>query len=67
MINNSIPEIISIQTGVQLLLWQLSLLMSLIFIIFFMIKILIFIRKASLYIDLKVVFMEHILQEITSS
>jgi len=56
-------EIINAQMDSSLFLWQLSLLISLIFIVFFMIKILLFIRKASLYIDLKVAFMEHLLQE----
>ena len=56
-------EIINTQMDSSLFLWQLSLLISLIFIVFFMIKILLFIRKASLYIDLKVAFMEYLLQE----
>ncbi len=66
MIKHTMIAFTSIQTDISLFVWQLSLILSIIFIVFFMIKIVLFIRKVSLYIDLKVAFMEHILQEISS-
>lgn len=66
MIKHTMIAFISTQTDISLFVWQLSLILSIIFIAFFMIKIVLFIRKVSLYIDLKVAFMEHILQEISS-
>ena len=59
-------DLISTQLNASILLWQISILGILIFIVFFIIKVLLFMKKASLYIDLKVAFIEHLLEEISS-
>ncbi|MFT5892410.1 MAG: hypothetical protein ACI9Y7_002520 [Dokdonia sp.] len=56
-------ETISIQTDPNLLLWQLFLIGFLIFMVFVIIKLMFFMKKASRYIDLKTAYLEAKKQE----
>ncbi len=53
-----------IETDSNLLVWQLFLITLFIFIVFVMIKLMLFIKKASHYIDLKTAFLKDRKQEL---
>lgn len=53
-----------IETDSNLLVWQLLLIVLLIFIVFVMIKLMFFIKKASHYIDLKTGYLKSRKQEL---